>query len=178
MFHSFSCLDSNKSWFSGRVWGQQLFSFQSPQWMARTSSLNCNSCANPYQDPDSLNCLRPFHWKTHFVTEKCFVASPSQKSALIKIEQNKNTANGNTASENLVVCFLVCWENSAHGVSKNMVGNCVLIFFKMDFCPRSIFTCSVTVWGVLVCLDVKIWIFSGLFQKSPFVPQPFAILSL
>ena len=42
-------------------------------------------------------------------------------------EQNKNTANGNTASENLVV--FLCWEISAQGVSKNMVGNCVLIFY-------------------------------------------------
>ena len=37
--------------------------------MARTSSLNCLSCRNPYQTPDSLNCLplfteNPFfHWK-------------------------------------------------------------------------------------------------------------------
>ena len=58
----------SKSWFSGRGWGQQLFSFQSPavQWMARTSSLNCLSCRNPYQAPDSLNCLPPFHWKPLF----------------------------------------------------------------------------------------------------------------
>ena len=73
-----------KSWFSGKGWGQQLFNFQSlaVQWMARTSSLNYLSCTNPYQAPDSLNCLPPFHWKTLFFTEKCFVASPSQKSAL------------------------------------------------------------------------------------------------
>ena len=36
----------------------------------------------PYQTPNSLNCLPPFHWKPLFFTEKCFVASPSQKSAL------------------------------------------------------------------------------------------------
>ena len=61
-------LHSTKSRFSGRGWGQQLFSFQSPavQWMARTSSLNCLSCRNPYQTPDSLNCLPPFHWKPLF----------------------------------------------------------------------------------------------------------------
>ena len=29
--------------------------------MARSSSLNCLSCRNPYQAPDSLNCLPPFH---------------------------------------------------------------------------------------------------------------------
>ena len=69
-----------KSRFLGRGWGQQLFNFQSPavQWMAWTSSLNCLSCRNPYQTPDSLNCLPPFHWKPLFFTEKCFVASPSQ----------------------------------------------------------------------------------------------------
>ena len=57
-----------QSRFSGRGWGQQLFSSQSPavQWMARTSSLNCLSCRNPYQAPDSLNCLPPFHWKPFF----------------------------------------------------------------------------------------------------------------
>ena len=79
--------DSIKSWFSGRGWGQQLFSFQSPavHWIARSSSLNCLSCRNPYQTPDSLNCLPPFHWKSLFFTERCFVASPSQKSALINV---------------------------------------------------------------------------------------------
>ena len=83
----FRCPPLSKSWFSGRGWGQQLFSFQSPavQWMARTSSLNCLSSRNPYQTPDSLNCLPPFHWKRLFFTEKCFIASPSQKSALIKV---------------------------------------------------------------------------------------------
>ena len=83
--HILSADDSGKSQFSGRGWGQQLFSFQSPavQWMARTSSLNCLSCRNPYQTPNSLNCLPPFHWKTLFFPEKCFVASPSPKSALI-----------------------------------------------------------------------------------------------
>ena len=72
-----------KSWFSGRGWAQQLFTFQSPavHWIARTSSLNRLSCRNPYQTPHSLNCLPPFHWKPHFFTEKCLVASPSQKSA-------------------------------------------------------------------------------------------------
>ena len=49
--------------------------------MARSSSLNCLSCRNPYQTPHSLNCLPPFHRKPLFFTEKCFVASPSPKSA-------------------------------------------------------------------------------------------------
>ena len=48
---------------------------------ARASSPNCLSCRNPYQTPHSLNCLPPYHWKALFLTEKCFVASPSQKSA-------------------------------------------------------------------------------------------------
>ena len=70
--------------FSGRGWGQQLFSFQSPavHWMARTSSLNCLSCRNPYRTPNALNCLPPFHWKAFFFTEKRFVASPSPKNRL------------------------------------------------------------------------------------------------
>ena len=70
-----------KSWFSGRRWGQQLLSFQSPavHWMAWTSSLNCLSCRNPYQTLHSLKCLPPFHWKPIAFTEKCFFASPSQK---------------------------------------------------------------------------------------------------
>ena len=73
---------------------EQLFSFQSPavQWMARTSSLNCLSCRNPYQTLDSLNCLPPFHWKTLFFTEKCFVASPSQKLALTQKRRKRDFA--------------------------------------------------------------------------------------
>ena len=75
----------NRSWFSGRGWGQQLFTFQSPavHWIARTSSLNCLSCRSPYQTPHSLHCLPPFQWKPPIFTEKCFVASPLPKSALI-----------------------------------------------------------------------------------------------
>ena len=61
----------DKSWFSGRGWGQQLFSFQSPavHWMARPSSLNWLSCRDPSQTPHSLNATplcteNPFfHWK-------------------------------------------------------------------------------------------------------------------
>ena len=58
----------SKSWFSGRGWGQQLFTFQSPavHWMARTSSLNCLSCRNPYQTLHPLNCHPPFHWNPFF----------------------------------------------------------------------------------------------------------------
>ena len=65
----------------GDEWGQQLFSFQSPavQWMARTSSLNCLSCRNPYQTPDSLNCLPPFHWKPHFFHWKVLHRIPFPK---------------------------------------------------------------------------------------------------
>ena len=62
----------NQSRFSGRGWGQQLFSLQSPavQCMARTSLLNCLSCRNPYQTP--------VHWiaSPHF-TEKLFFSLKS-----------------------------------------------------------------------------------------------------
>ena len=43
-------------------------------------------------------------------------------------------------------------EISAQGVSKNMVGNCVLIFH--GFLPALHFHCSVTVCGVLVLHDL------------------------
>ena len=81
-----------KSWFLGRGWGQQLFSFQSPavHWIAQTSSLNCLSCRNPHQTPHSLNCLPPFHWKPLFFTEKCFVASPSTKNPEGRTIKKKN----------------------------------------------------------------------------------------
>ena len=66
--------------------GQQLFNFQSPavHWMARTSSLNCLSCRNPDQTPHSLNPSPLFTENPFFFTEKCFVGSPAQKSALTK----------------------------------------------------------------------------------------------
>ena len=51
--------------------------------MARTSSLNCLSCRNPYQTPHSLHPSPPFTENPFFFTEKCFVGSPAQKSALI-----------------------------------------------------------------------------------------------
>ena len=60
---------SAPSWFWGRGWGQQLFSFQSPavHWMAGTSSLNWLSCRNPYQTPHSLHAPPTkkafFRWK-------------------------------------------------------------------------------------------------------------------
>ena len=73
-----------KSWFSGRGWGQQLFSFQSPavHRIARTSSLNCLSCRNPYQTPHSLNCLPPFHWKAPFLHWKVLRRIPFPKNRL------------------------------------------------------------------------------------------------
>ena len=51
--------------------------------MARTSSLNCLSCRDPYQTPHSLNPSPLFTENPFFFTEKCFVGSPAQKSALI-----------------------------------------------------------------------------------------------
>ena len=73
-----------QSWCSGRGWGQQLFSFQSPavHWMAWTSSLNCLSCRNPYQTPHSLNCLPPFHWKSLFSLKLASSHPLPKKSAL------------------------------------------------------------------------------------------------
>ena len=58
----------NKSWFSERGWGQQLFSFQSPagHWMAWISSLKCQSLPNP----SFTECLPPFHWKALFSPKK------------------------------------------------------------------------------------------------------------
>ena len=73
----------HKSWFSGRGWRQQLFRFQSlaVHWMARTSSLNCLPCRNPYQTLIHW-IASPFSLKDpFFFTEKCFMAPPSQKSA-------------------------------------------------------------------------------------------------
>ena len=75
---------SNKSWFLGRGWGQQLFNFRSPavQWMARTFSLNCLSCRNPDQTPHSLNCLPPFHWKPFFFSLTSASSHPLPKNRL------------------------------------------------------------------------------------------------
>ena len=67
---------TTKSWFSGKGMSPAV------HWVARTSSLDCLSCRKPYQTPHSLNCLPPFWLKKPFCsTEKCFVASPSPKSA-------------------------------------------------------------------------------------------------
>ena len=82
-------------WFSGR--GRPAV-----HWIARTSSLDCLSCRNPYQTPHSLNCLPPFHWKTPFFTEKCFVASPSQKSASIMGATHGNNQDCFNSSEQLL----------------------------------------------------------------------------
>ena len=49
--------------------------------MARTSSLNCLSCKKSLPSPWFTELPPPFSLKTPFFTEKCFVASPSQKSA-------------------------------------------------------------------------------------------------
>ena len=49
--------------------------------MARTSSLNCLSCRNPYQTPHSLNCLPPFHCKPLF-SLKSALSHPLPKNRL------------------------------------------------------------------------------------------------
>ena len=90
----------NRSWFLGSGFGQQLFNFWSlaVHWMARTSSLNCLSCRNPYQTPHSLNPSPLFTENPSFFTEKCFVGSPAQKSA------QKKTANRKPLFGNVCVC--------------------------------------------------------------------------
>ena len=66
-----------KIWFSGRGWGQRLFSFQSPavHWMARPLHCIVFPIENPYQTPHSLNCL-PFS-----SLKNAWSHTPSQKSA-------------------------------------------------------------------------------------------------
>ena len=73
-----------RSWILGSGPGQQLFSFRSPavHCMARTSSLNCLSCRNPYQAPHSLNASPIFTEKPFVFTEKCFVATPKNRLLL------------------------------------------------------------------------------------------------
>ena len=95
-------MNSGQGWFSGRGWGQQLFTFQSPavHWMARTSSLNCLSCRNPYQTPHSLNCLPPLHWKTFF-SLKSASSHPLPKNRLWVVpEKQGELTNISHASEN------------------------------------------------------------------------------
>ena len=55
--------------------------------MARTSSLKCLSCRNPYKTPHSLNPSPLFTETPFFCTEECCVASTSQKSAPTRIVQ-------------------------------------------------------------------------------------------
>ena len=77
--------ETHKSWFLGRGWGQQLFSFQSPavHWMARTSSLNCLSCWNPYPTPHSLNAYPLFTENTFFCSLKSASSHPLPKNRLV-----------------------------------------------------------------------------------------------
>ena len=59
--------------------GQQLFNFRSPavHWMARTSSLNCLSCRNPYQTPFIHWIPPPFSLKS--VTGRIYSPSWAQR---------------------------------------------------------------------------------------------------
>ena len=77
--------------FLGSGFGQQLFNFRSPavHRIARTSSLNCLSCRNPYQTPHSLNPSPLFTENPFLFTEKCFVGSPAQNSALMKFRGSR-----------------------------------------------------------------------------------------
>ena len=70
-----------RSWFSGRGWGQQLFSFQSPavHWVARTWSLNCFSCTNAYTN-HLIHWMPPFSLKN---PHSSFGSALSLKFALI-----------------------------------------------------------------------------------------------
>ena len=81
-----------KSWFLGRGWGQQLFSFQSPavHWMARTSSLNCLSCRKPYQTPHSVNCLPLFTEKPFFSLKSASLRPlPTNRLRLRSLQQRR-----------------------------------------------------------------------------------------
>ena len=82
----------NQSWFSGRGWGRQLLSFQRPavHWMARTSSLHCLSCRNPYQNPSFTELPPALLLKTPFLSLKSASSRhiPFQKSAPISVQES------------------------------------------------------------------------------------------
>ena len=104
-------LGTNISWcgpklsrFSGRGWGQQLFSFQSPavHWIARTSSLNCLSCRNPYQTPhfpnfpklleNPKNSSESVHTKHHTLRKQgvwFFFGFRPNSSAFVQFSKNR-----------------------------------------------------------------------------------------
>ena len=79
-----------RSWFLGSGFGQQLFNFRSPafHWIARTSSLNCLSCRNPYQTPHSLN-PSPLFTENPFFSLKSVSSDPLPKNRLLEFEHTK-----------------------------------------------------------------------------------------
>ena len=127
--------------------------------MARTSSLNRLSCRNPYQTPNSLNCLPPFHWKTLFFTEKHFVESPSQKSAPNKVWSE------------IILCVIIhcngnsrCWEL--------LESQCVAPNFSALLCPAEpLLHCESghLVWngnGLKAENGFKNWLYIYIYRKN------------
>ena len=89
----------------GRGWGLRTatFQFQSPavHWMARTSSLNCLSCRNPFQTPHSLNRLPPFHWKIFFYWKVLRRIPFPPKSAQMHVCESIDDSRGTTKPTNI-----------------------------------------------------------------------------
>ena len=81
--------------------------------MARTSSLNCLSCGNPYQTPDSLNCLPPFHWKPLSFPLKSASSHPLPKNRLWKgMASNAGVFPGPKCSKSRdLIAIAICDSN-------------------------------------------------------------------
>ena len=104
-----------QSWFSDRGWGQQHFTFQSPavHWMARTSSLNCLSCRNPYQTP--------IHWIASplFTENPIFFTKSASSHPLPKIGSDSDSmVNANKSS-----CYWHDWPSGTPLPHKNPSAN-------------------------------------------------------
>ena len=109
--------------------------------MARTSSLNCLSCKNPYQTPQ---CLPPFRWKTFFCTEKCFVASPSQN----RLHENSPRSSRWWDFEFMGVKHVVDfrWSIFCHFASGNLGLKFVTENFTTFFTARNKFVTWNSLW--------------------------------
>ena len=99
-----------ESWFSGRGWGQQLFSFQSPvvHWMARTSSLNCLYCRNPYQPPIHW-IAAPLFTENPFFSRKSASSHPLPKNRLWLLFPRKKCSSW-CRGRNRIIQLRSCWK--------------------------------------------------------------------
>ena len=106
--------------------------------MARTSSLNCFSCRNPYQTPHSPSCLPLYthtHKKTFLFTEKC-CRMPFPKIGSKKLRFQNLVVVAFPTKNRILGDFPLCPQSLLPALLQKLVGDFFFLSLGGKFCGK------------------------------------------